>query len=265
MEDSDRLLTVYKDGQEVILYMKDLTLAEREEAESIRIRKWNKAVQDKAIFAEKLGRTLEEQGIWDKEKEQKVDELRLEIIDKLNTLNKGGIKLSEARNLALEIRELRNELNLLTVNRVRYVNETVEGQAQNAEFDYLVSQIAVYNDDRNKKYFANYEEYLNRKNSIDSYMIANKVAEIIYGGGEESYPENSFLRKYKFVDNKLRLVNKDGHLVDREGKLINEYGEYVKIVKGKEVVIDEKGNILESEFQKKPYLDDDTGEPILLE
>lgn len=261
--EKDRTIKVFKDGNEVEVYIKDLSLEEREKAEGIRIKKWNAAIQNGAIFAEKLGKVLKDQGIWDDEKENKINELRLEITDCLNTLDKGGIKLSDAKNIALKIRDLREEINILSVNRIRYINETIEGQAQNAEFDYLVSQCAVYSNNRDTKYFANYEDYLNRKNNLDSYMISSKVAEIMYGGGEENWPENQFLKTYKFIDDKLRLVNKEGHLIDSKEKLIDEFGNYVSYDKnGKKVYVDEDGKTLEVNIERKPFLDDD-GVPIV--
>lgn len=258
----DRILKVFNDGKEVEVFIKDLSLQEREEAESIRLRKWNQSIQNKAVFAERLNSVLEEQGIWNQEKEDKISELRLEVAECLDAIDKGGIKLSEAKKLAIKVKDLRNKINILVANRIRYVNETVEGQAQNAEFDYLTSQAAVYNEDRNKKYFANYEDYLNRKNHIDAYMIASKVAEVLYGGGEESWPENIFLKRYKFVDEKLRFINKDGHLIDQDGKLIDELGNYVSYdKKGKKIYVDEKGNPVAESLERKPFLNED-GSPI---
>lgn len=260
--DQDRIIKVFNDGKEVEIYIKDLSLQEREEAESVRIKKWNQAIQNKAVFAEKLNAVLEEQGIWNDEKETKISELRLEVAEYLDAIDKGGIKLSEAKKLAMKIKDLRNKITILAANRIRYINETVEGQAQNAEFDYLTSQSAVYNDDRSKKYFASYEDFLNRKNHIDAYTISSKVAEILYGGGEEAWPENVFLKKYKFVDEKLRLINKEGHLIDEDGRLIDDMGNYISYdKKGNKIFVDNKGNPVITSLERKPFLDDD-GKPI---
>jgi hypothetical protein len=82
---------------------------------------------------------------------------------------------------------------------------------------------------------------------------------------EKSLPENKFLKKYKFVDDNLRLVNKDGHFVNEDGKLIDENGRFV----------DENGNFVDRDGNRvdadgeyvvdsKPFLDDE-GNPVVLE
>lgn len=263
MDETKKTFKVSKDGNDVSLYIKNLTLAEREQAESIRLRKWNQAVKDGAVFAEKLNDVLKEQGIWDVEKETKQLELQDELVESIRTLKRGGIKLKEARQLAIRIRQLRNEINLLNMARVEYIDATVQGQAQNAEFNYEVYCRTVYNENRNKKYFDSYEDFLNRRSDLDAYICSTKCAEVVYGSPDLSvWPENSFLSKYNFVDKDLRLVNSDGHLVDINDKLINENGQFVKIVDGKDIPVDENGiEILNIDIDVLPFLDND-GCPI---
>jgi hypothetical protein len=59
----------------------------------------------------------------------------------------------------------------------------------------------------------------------------NAYWELTYGditSVEAEFPENVFLRKYHFVDEKFRPVNASGQLVDIEtGKLIDEDGYYL--------------------------------------
>ena len=264
--DDKRIFTVTKDGKEIELYIKNLSLEEREKAESVKLRKWNQAVKDGAVFAEKLNDILVEQGLWNIEKETQQKEYQEELIESIRKIKKGGIKLSEARDLAIKIRQLRNKLNVLTMDRVNYVDATVEGQAQNAEFNYEVYARTVYNSHRNRKYFDSYEDFLNRRTDLDAYLCSNKCVEIIYGSPDTSiWPENEFLKKYKFVDEELRLVNEDGHLIDTDGKLIDEFGNYVAVIDGKEVAVDEKGNVIsEVSPETVPFLSED-GNPIVEE
>lgn len=75
--------------------------------------------------------------------------------------------------------------------------------------------------------------------------------------------ENKFLRDKGFVNDDLRLINKDGDLIDIDDNLINEDGNLVKIVKGKKVIVDEKGEVLETtKTGPAVYLDEDD-KPIL--
>lgn len=261
MDDTNRIVEVAENDKIVKVYIKSPSLQDNEKAESIRVRRWNQAIADKAVFAEKLNEVLKEQGLWSDDKDQKIMELRLEIAEAINAIDKGGIKLSKAKELALKIRDLRAEINGIMFSRLKYVNETVEGQAQNAQFQYLISQCAVYNDDRNKKYFKSYEDYLNRANDLDAFLISTKCADVLFGNNETNWPENKFLRERGFVDDKLRLINKDGHLVDNQGRLIDEFGNYIKYAEdGKVIYIDKDGNPVEAEVERKPFLDDDGNE-----
>lgn len=256
--DKNNIVAVEEDGKLVEIYIKSPSLQDNERAESIRVKRWNQAISDGAVFTEKLNDILIKQGIWTDEKEQKLLDLRLELSDTIDTIDKGGIRLSDAKKLALKVRTLRSDINKLTFVRLKYVNETVEGQSQNAQFNYLISQCAVYNENREKKYFKSYEDYLNRANNIDSYLISNRCADVLFGNNEANWPENKFLKERGFVDEKLRLINKDGHLVDTDGKLIDEYGNYIKYSEdGKSIVIDKDGNPVEMTFERKPFLDDE--------
>ena len=66
---------------------------------------------------------MKEQGIWNEEKEEKLANLRIEIADNLEKIDKGGIKLSEAKLAAMKVRELRTEINIcypsLLVSRIK--------------------------------------------------------------------------------------------------------------------------------------------------
>ena len=264
MEDK-RTFTVNKDGQDIVLYVKNPSLQENEEAESIRLKTWTRAVKEGAILAEKLNDVLLEQGIWSIEKETRQKEVQEDLIEAIRKIKRGGIKLKEARQLAIRVRQLRNELNMISMDRINYIDNCAEGQAQNRQFAYLVSVCTVYNDNHKKKYFGSFEDYLNRAKDVDAFLAANKCSESFYGTTDTStWPENEFLKKYKFCDEKLRLINENKHLIDIDGKLINDVGDYVAIIDDKEVIVDENGNILpEISAESAPFLDDETGEPIL--
>ena len=150
--------------------------------------------------------------------------------------------------------------------RTNLDNHTAEGQADNARFNYLISACLVYSSNKDKKYFKNYEEYLSKAAEPIAIKAAQVLANMLYGldnDYEKKLPENKFLIKYKFVDNKLRLVNKEGKLVDNEGRLIDEFGRFIN-EKGEYVdkngnLVDENGDYI-TDF--KPFTDDD-GNPIV--
>lgn len=135
-------------------------------------------------------------------------------------------------------------------------SKTVEGQSENAKFDYLVFACTFTAD--NKPYFKSFEEYQNQKSTLAGVRAAEKLAELLYTYNADwtaNLPEMKFLKKYKMVDSELRLINKDGKFVDSDGNLINADGE----------LVDEAGNPVQSVNtvveEPQPFLDDD-GNPV---
>ena len=53
---------------------------------------------------------------------------------------------------------------------------------------------------------------------------------------EKNLPENKFLKKYGFCDDKYRLIDKEGHLVDAEGNKLDSNGNLVEPKEVKEDV-----------------------------
>ena len=225
------------------------------------------AVKSGALLRAKLENVLVEQGVWSEEKQAQNDELIQAINDGEKKLAKGGIKLAEAKELALDMRIKRAQLRSLISERTEYETNTAEGQAENARFNSLVSSCTVYND-TGKGVFKNLDDYLNRSTEESAAAAAGQFANMMYGlddDYEKRLPENAFLKSYKFVDEDLRLVNDDGQLVDSEGRLVNEDGRYIN-EDGEFIDID--GNIVTEEgdyqFEFQPFLDDE-GNPVNLD
>jgi len=225
------------------------------------------AIKSKAIVRAKMDDVLKDQGLWDDMKQAEYTRLAAEINQCERTLKKGGIKLSDAKELALKMRENREKLKELVSVRTTLDNQSAEGQADNAKFNYLVSACVVYKNNK-QPYYKNLEEYLNAPASEVSVLGAKYLANMIYGledDFEKKLPENKFLAKYKFVNEDLELINKAGHRIDDEGRLINEWGRFV----------DEEGNYVDKDgnpisetgeyvVDEQPFLDDD-GNPIVAE
>jgi hypothetical protein len=125
----------------------------------------------------------------------------------------------------------------------------------------------VYTDSKDP-YFKNFEDYNNKSADPIALLAAQNLANMLYGlenDYEEKLPENKFLKQYKFVDSKLRLINKEGKLVDEKGRLINENGRYINEA-GQ--FVDKDGNIVNEDgdyvVEFSPFLDDE-GKPVVLE
>ena len=99
----------------------------------------------------KLNNVMQEQGIWDDEKEAQYNAVLEQISDGEKTLNGGGISLSEARDVALSMRRSRSEFRALIAERSSMDTNTAEGQADNERFSHLVYTCLL--DERGERVF----------------------------------------------------------------------------------------------------------------
>jgi hypothetical protein len=216
------------------------------------------------LLRQRLSTYMREQGLWDDAKEAK----QTELVEKLNelelTLQRGGIKLQKARELALDMRRTRAELRTLIAERNELDTSTAEGQAENARFNALVARCLVYNESGEPVY-KDVDDYLEHGGDEEAFAGAQALASMLYSldkNHDATLAENKFLKKWRFVDDEYRLVNKDGHLVDTEGRLINEDGHYVD---ENDNLVDVNGNPVDDDgnykVESSPFLDDD-GNPL---
>jgi hypothetical protein len=247
--------------------IKSPSLADQREANKIYNQAFSDAVKSGCIVRARLDDLLKEQGLWDDTKQAKFNTLQQQILDAEKVLAKGGITLNMAKKIAIDLKLLRDDLRSLISVRTNLDNHTAEGQADNARFNYLISCCLVYTSSK-EKYFKNYEDYLARASEPVAIKAAQVLANMLYGldnDYEKKLPENKFLIKYKFVDNNLRLINKDGKLVDQDGRLIDEFGRFIN-EQGQ--YVDKDGNLvnLDGEYISdfKPFIDDD-GNPVIIE
>lgn len=259
--------TMTVDNREQEFLIRTPSLSDQREAQKVYNQAFSDAVKSGCIVRARLDDLLKEQGLWDDQKQIKFNTLQQQILDGEKSLAKGGISLKSAKEVAINIKRLREEMRDLISVRTNLDNHTAEGQADNARFNYLISSCLVYSSNK-EKYFKSYEEYLSRASEPIAIKAAQVLANMLYGldnDYEKKLPENKFLVKYKFVDDKLRLINKDGHLVDLEGRLVDQSGRYInekgEFVDKNGVPVDINGDYI-TDFQ--PFTDDD-GNPVVVE
>ena len=255
--------TIKQEEKDVELEFIKPTVEILEEATAKYNREFARLLNNKGLLRKKLAGYLREQNLWDDKKQKELEDLQKVIAENEYKLHKGKIKLNDAKEIALSIKRDRLKQAILLSAYNEYDNMTVEGQCDNIRFNYLVSACTVYSNNK-ERYFKSYEDYITSEDP-NSAIIASKYAQEFYGVNDDfdsNLPENKFLKRYSFVDDKLRLINKDGQLVDEEGRLVNENGN----------LIDAEGNIIDiygykrnedGEFldEPEPFLDDD-GNPI---
>jgi hypothetical protein len=248
--------------------IKSPSLNDQREAQKVYNQAFSDAVKSGCIVRARLDDLLKEQGLWDDSKQAKMNNIQQQISDNEKSLAKGGISLKSAKEIAVKIRDLRDDLRDLISVRTNLDNHTAEGQADNARFNYLISACLVYSDNKDKKYFKDYADYLTKASEPVAIRAAQVLANMLYGldnDYEKKLPENKFLIKYKFVDDKLRLVNKEGRLFDSEGRLVDETGRFIN---DKGEYVDKNGNLVDingdyvEDFQ--PFTDDD-GNPVVID
>ena len=250
-------------------------------------RAFSEAMSSKALLRQKLEDYMREQDIWNEEKQKRNDKFVEDINTKEEILSKGGIKLSEAREIALELRVLRSDFRDFLSEKNALDQNTAEGQADNVRFAELV-RLCMLNPATNSPYFPEKSDY--DKNADNAWVIeaSSHLAGMLYGldpDYDKGLPENEFLKEFNLVNDDLRLINEDGHLIDSEGRLITDDARYVayrskeaELAKdedqryfvnrdGEEVVKIEKADGSErwvriSMAERKPFLDDN-GNPIV--
>lgn len=266
MKNKDTFDTVDQDGNPIKLAVLRPTAKQNQKANIIASQTFGELI-DKCILRSQLEDVLRAKGIWDDTQQKELENLQAKLIVNERKLLAGGIKKSEGKAIAIEMWADRAEIRRLLSERNSLDSMTVEGQCENAKFNYLVAVCTVYND-TGKLYFDSYEDYLTRSDEIAATQAAIHLMQIVYDVDNDinaSLPENKFLKEYGYINEKYQLINKDGKLVDLGGRLIDEDGRYIneagEFINLKGERVDKEGNPF---VERKPFLDDDEA-PITVE
>lgn len=260
--------TTKRDGKDFTYNLKKPTSKDYQEAKLYANRTAAEITQQKTkegkpafILRSQVGNLLVELGLWDENVQKELLETSKKLVESERKLARGGaagLTKSQGRALALEMARLRAKQFQLLAKSREMDHLTLEAQVENANFDYLVANCLL--DEEGKCVFKDVEDY--RENGGEEWVTeaAGHLANILYGLDEDrdkNLPENKFLLKYGFVNEKLQLVDKEGHLVnedgkriDKEGYLVNDAGERVDTEGNK---LNENGEMIEV-FEE--FLDD---------
>jgi len=194
-------------------------------------------------------------GIWGEPQDEQLKELSIKITELVRILQTGKkegkqLKKSEGREIAIQVIELRNkQVELLT--KVNELDEyTIEAQAENDEFDYLISVCLL--SESGDKIFESVDEYKEKAADEPYYFAAaQELQNVFYGFRKPEEIANSrieykFLKQFNFINDKLQFINKDGKTTDKDGKLVDDEGFY----------IDEEGKRVNQEEKMGEFLDD---------
>ena len=219
-------------GKKVKVVVRKPTNRVSGEAQRIGAKVWTDCIRDGIMTKKELEVVMKSNGMWDKSKQESQDAIIADLreLEKKLYLGKKGskMKLSQAKDIAFEMRKKRLELRDLLPSKIELEGNTAESLSENAKFDYLVANCTFYEDGKNV--YNSVEEYNDKSEDPIAFSAAATLAALMYSldkDFEEKLPENQFLIKANLVNDDLALVNKDGNRVDTEGRLINDLGQYV--------------------------------------
>lgn len=220
------------------------------------------------LLRAELEEFLSTAGMWTLKDAVEVERLALEIRAHELMLKKGGIKVSAGRILALQMAEKRQIILEKYARRQQFDSATVESQAENFRFEFLMVKCLVIAD-TGAQFLKNHDEYVNRQDEKAVVDGAKVLANMVYGietNMHKSMFEMQWLKDAKMIDSDGRYITKDGTKTDRDGRLVNEDGRYInddgQMVDTFGRYIDEKGNLLVD--VSEPFIDDDSGDPVVI-
>lgn len=294
MDKKQRIVeSVDSDGNPVKVIVRSPTVEDYKDSQLEYNKAFREALDSGALLRQRLTDYMREQGIWNDEKQKKSEEYVERIRNMEDRLKAGGIKLSEAKKTALELKSARAEFQLFLAEKNSLDSASAEGQADNARFNKLV-RLCVLDEKTKLPFFKRdnkkAEEEAYNASSSEPWLIeaSAELANMLYGldpNYNNNLEENRFLKEFKFVNDDYQFIDNDGHPTDSEGRLVNEEGRYIAyrseeakkirdesemyfVNKNGEEVVLITGSDGEEEWvkatlkERKPFLDEDNN-PIL--
>lgn len=274
MTDKEIMTGLDSNGNEVKYLVKIPNAEDYRKSQLVYNKAFREALDSGALLRQKLNEYMRQQNLWDDQKQEKYEKIIKEISDYEDMLRAGGIRLSRAKEIAIDLRKKRDEFKNLISERNSLDANSAEALADNARFSCLI-RLSILNPQTNLPFFPDQKDYDSQAAQPWVIEAAEKLAGILYGldpDYEKNLEENKFLKEYEFVNEDLRLINKDGHLIDTDGRLVNEDGRYIAYRNdedynnkenpyfvnrdGEEVVFVNEEWVKVSIAEKKPFLDD---------
>ena len=182
------------------------------------------------ILRTQLNAYLADIGIYS---DQDIDDIntfgdRIKELEEL--LRSSGKKKSEGKAAAIELRKLRYAVYALLMRQGEFDKNTVEHYADNARMNYLITKCICF--EGGGPIWHSVEDY--ESDSVLQSTLAEPI-QVLAGmvsqydpDFEKNLPENKFLKKYGFCDDKYRLIDKSGNFVDGNGKPVDEDGNSIE-------------------------------------
>lgn len=253
---------VEPNGKEVKLSVRTPVYEDSESADKVYATKVAQLIREsgkrKLLLRSELDKFLKETGVWTEEDQKTIDIINADVDAMLSKLKRGGLKLSEGRKIAIDVLDKRKEIVRIMNKRQIFDDTTIEAIAENEKNDFMIFTLTVHAED-GTNYWESFEDMKNDKIS-DAYSKASvAVMEFVYGINtefEQRLPENRWLKKYNFINEKLQYTDrKTGEQVDKDGKPLKQI----------EANIQKRLDNLQGEIvEETPFIDDDTNENVVV-
>jgi hypothetical protein len=221
---------------------------------------------ERLLMRSELESHLNKLGIWTKEDSLTMEKAATRIRACELMIRKGGLKKSEGRQIAIEMSELRNEMLRLYNKRQQFDSITAESTSENHRFNFLASKCILI-ESSNEPYFKDLQDYIEKSSESIAISGASILAKMLYGidgDAKSNLFEIQWLKRAGYIDDAGRYINDSGELTDRDGRRINGDCRYInedgKLIDKNGNLVDEKGDFFVE--ISKPFIDDETGEPI---
>ena len=159
------------------------------EANAMRAKAFNEALQRGDMLREQLESELRKRKLWSDSREETYQELRKVVLDGEYKLKSGGIKLSRAKKIALEMADARTQMVSLLSSRTDLDSNTCEGKCDASRFNYLFAACLVY-DDNGEPYF---------ENGLDDYLLNQDDVVAVTGASHFYYLLSYFIIKSRSI------------------------------------------------------------------
>lgn len=240
--------SVFND-QPVSLELWEVTPKIQRESETIVNKAFQKGISDGLLLAAEIDSILAKRNFDFEAETRQITELSEKIRAGTVALLSGkrnGVSMTkmEGRQLAIDIQKLRQQLDEVGSARTALYTRTAERYSEGERTSYTLYATII--DPKTKKpFFKSFEDF---KENMNCQVVRDAldilVRRITNGNtnADARHPENKWLIKHKFMNEKLQFITEDGKLCDEDWRLINEDGYYVNDAGQK---LDKYGNLVD--------------------
>ena len=248
-----RFTSVSKEGTVVELAIKKPNQIIMNEADLHYNVNLNKAIRLGSMTRTEALAMIEERGLWTKEDDAKLNEIRKKIADKETKLNDPSLDKYVGIGIAKDLKKDRASLVSHLNKRQSYILNTAEYYAENIRDQFLAASCTIVADTE-EKYFKSFDDYLMRS---DEVVTTDAYREMVYFlNGYDALEHNNFAENKYLIANEA--MTEDGFFIDEKGRKMTQDG---KLINDKYQYVDEEGNRID-EFGNKievPQSENDEG------